>query len=295
MGSFLKFLKRENHTMAARYDRAITVFSPDGHLFQVEYAQEAVKKGSTAVGVRGKEVVVLGVEKKAVAKLQDERTVQKICVLDNHVMMAFAGLTADARIIIKRARQECQSYRLTVEDPVSLEYITRHVAGMKQRYTQYAGRRPYGISCLLTGFDDDGTPHLYQTDPAGVYTEWKANSIGRNAKTVREFLEKNFPNEGAQTEHDTIKLAVKALLEVVQLGGKNLEIAVMARGQPMRMMNLDEIEVYVKEIEEEKEKEAALKKRERGTTYPKLEHKYITMRKSYWSYEYRKLFLFCFK
>lgn len=254
--------------MAGRYDRAITVFSPDGHLFQVEYAQEAVKKGSTAVGVRGKDVVVLGVEKKAVAKLQDERTVQKICVLDNHVMMAFAGLTADARIIIKRARQECQSYRLTVEDPVSLEYITRHVAGMKQRYTQYAGRRPYGISCLLTGFDDDGTPHLYQTDPAGVYTEWKANAIGRNAKTVREFLEKNFPSTDVQnvTEHDTIKLAVKALLEVVQLGGKNLEIAVMSRGQPMRMMNLDEIEIYVKEIDEEKEKEAAQKKRERGTT-----------------------------
>ena len=92
--------------------------------------------------------------------------------------------------------QECQSYRLTVEDPVSLEYITRYVAGMKQRYTQFAGRRPYGISCLLTGFDDDGSPHLYQTDPAGVYTEWKANAIGRNAKTVREFLEKNFPNDG---------------------------------------------------------------------------------------------------
>lgn len=144
---------------------------------------------------------------------------------------------------------------------MSLEYITRHVAGMKQRYTQYAGRRPYGISCLLTGFDDDGTPHLYQTDPAGVYTEWTANAIGRNAKTVREFLEKNFPKEGVENEHDTIKLAVKALLEVVQLGGKNLEIAVMAKNQPMRMMNLEEIEKYVKEIDEEKEREAALKKR----------------------------------
>ncbi len=96
----------------------------------MEYAQEAVKKGSTAVGVRGAGVVVLGVEKKAVAKLQEERTVQKICVLDDHVIMAFAGLTADARILIKKARVECQSHKLTVEDPVTLEYITRHVAGM---------------------------------------------------------------------------------------------------------------------------------------------------------------------
>ncbi len=135
---------------------------------------------------------------------------------------------------------------------------------MKQRYTQFAGRRPFGISCLITGFDDDGTPHLYQTDPAGVYTEWKANAIGRNAKTVREFLEKNFPTEGAlDTEHATIKLATKALLEVVQLGGKNLEIAVMKRGEPMRMMDTDEIETYVKEIEKEKEAEAAQKRRER--------------------------------
>jgi len=254
--------------MAARYDRAITVFSPDGHLFQVEYAQEAVKKGSTAVGVRGRDVVVLGVEKKAVAKLQDERTVQKICVLDNHVMMAFAGLTADARIIMKKARQECQSYKLTVEDPVSLEYITRYVAGMKQRYTQSSGRRPFGMSCLLTGFDEvDGTPHLYQTDPAGVYTEWKANAIGRNAKTVREFLEKNWSPEAVADEKGTVKLAVKALLEVVQLGGKNLEVAVMRRKQSndetqaMVMLPVEEVEKYVAEIEEEKEKEAAANKR----------------------------------
>jgi len=253
--------------MAARYDRAITVFSPDGHLFQVEYAQEAVKKGSTAVGVRGKDIVVLGVEKKATAKLQDERTVQKICVLDDHVMMAFAGLTADARIIMKKARQECQSYKLTVEDPVSLEYITRHVAGMKQRYTQSSGRRPFGISCLITGFDDDGTPHLYQTDPAGVYAEWKANAIGRNAKTVREFLEKNWTVEAVDTEEGATKLAVKALLEVVQLGGKNLEIAVMRKGddpKQMKMLPVETIEKYVAEIEEEKEKEAADKTKKKA-------------------------------
>jgi 20S proteasome subunit alpha 4 len=247
----------------AGYDRAITVFSPDGHLFQVEYAQEAVKKGSTAVGVRGKDVVVLGVEKKAVAKLQEDRTVRKICQLDEHVLMAFAGLTADARVLIKQARTECQSHRLTVEDPVTLEYITRHIASLKQRYTQSNGRRPFGISCLITGFDYDKTPRLYQTDPSGTYHEWKANAIGRNAKTVREFLEKNYTPENVETEELTVKLAIKALLEVVQSGGKNLEVAVMRQETGLQMLDVSEIERVVKVVEKEKEEEAVSKKKDK--------------------------------
>ncbi|CAH0404987.1 unnamed protein product [Chilo suppressalis] len=249
--------------MSARYDRAITVFSPDGHLLQVEYAQEAVRKGSTAVGVRGADVVVLGVEKKSVAKLQEERTVRKICLLDDHVVMAFAGLTADARILINRAQIECQSHKLTVEDPVTLEYITRYIAGLKQKYTQSNGRRPFGISCLIGGFDYDGQPHLFQTEPSGIYYEWKANATGRSAKTVREFLEKNYTQEEVANEKGAVKLAIRALLEVVQSGQKNLEIAVMRRGQPMHMLDLDTINSYVSVIEKEKEEEAEKKKQKK--------------------------------
>jgi len=250
-------------SMSARYDRAITVFSPDGHLFQVEYAQEAVKKGSTAVGVRGNSVVVLGVEKKAVAKLQEDRTVRKIALLDDHVALAFAGLTADARILINRARVECQSHKLTVEDPVTLEYITRFIAQLKQKYTQSNGRRPFGLSSLIIGFDHDGTPHLYQTDPSGTYHEWKANAIGRSAKTVREFLEKHYTEEVVSTEKETIKLALKALLEVVQSGSKNMEVAIMRSGEALKMMDSEEIEKYIEEIEKEKEEEAEKKKQKK--------------------------------
>lgn len=247
------------------YDRAITVFSPDGHLFQVEYAQEAVKKGSTAVGIRGKNIVVLGVERKAVAKLQEPRTVRKICLIDNHVVMAFAGLTADARILVNRARVECQSHKLTVEDPVTVEYITRHVASLKQRYTQSNGRRPFGLSTLIAGFDYDGRPNLFQTDPSGTYHSWKANAIGRSAKTVREYLEKHYTDEVADSDDESIKLAIKALLEVVQSGGKNIELAIMKNGETMKILPSEEIAKFVEIIEKEKEAEAEKKKQQKGS------------------------------
>lgn len=240
------------------YDRAITVFSPDGHLFQVDYAQLAAANGATAVGVKGTNVVVLGVEKKSKAVLQEDRTMRKICKLDSHLTLAFAGLTADARVLINKARIEAQSFRLTVEDAPSVEYMARFIARIQQRYTQRGGRRPFGLSTLIAGFDRDGSPHLFQTDPSGVYSEWMATAIGRNFKTVREYLEKHFEEEKTTDEASAVKLTIQALLEVVESGSKNIEIAVLRPGETTPcVLDSEKVQEIVDQIVKEKEEAEA--------------------------------------
>uniref|UniRef100_A0A5S6QKD6 Proteasome subunit alpha type n=1 Tax=Trichuris muris TaxID=70415 RepID=A0A5S6QKD6_TRIMR len=191
-----------------RYDRAITIFSPDGHLFQVEYAQEAVKKGSVAIGVKGKDCVILAVEKKMIAKLQEERTVRKINRIDEHIIMAFAGLNADARVLTNMARVEAQSWRLTMEDAPPVGHIARYLANTMQRYTQSNGRRPFGVSAIVAGINADGTPHLFQVEPSGTYYEWKANCTGRSTSIIRSFLEKKYSEEKCQDAPQSVEACV---------------------------------------------------------------------------------------
>lgn len=229
-------------------------------LIEVEYAGEAVKRGTCSVGVKGKDCVVLGCERRSTLKLQDPRTTpSKICKIDDHVLLSFAGLNADSRILIDKARVEAQSHKLNLDDSVTIEYMTRYIAGIQQRYTQSGGVRPFGIATLIAGFDpNDKTPRLFQTEPSGVFNSWKANSIGKNSKTVREFLEKNYTED--MSDEETTNLTIKALLEVVQTGAKNIEICVIQAGSFKRLTN-DELQVLVDKIEEEKKIENEKKKK----------------------------------
>jgi len=219
---------------------------------------QAVSKGAAIVGVKGENVVVLAAERRAAAKLQDARTMKKIVKIDNNIVAAFAGLTADARVLINQARVQAQSYRLTYEDDPSVEFMAKWIAQLQQKYTQMGGVRPYGVTSLIAGFDHDGTPQLFQTDPSGVMSAWKAVAAGKNDKFVREFLEKNYA--AGLTREAAVRLTLKGLLEVVDSGEGNIEVLVLTSNEQAEFMKDEEVMEIVKAIEAEKEAESEKKK-----------------------------------
>ncbi len=196
----------------AAYDRAITVFSPDGRLFQVEYAREAVRTGSTSMALVCKDGVVMLAHKRVPSPLTVGSSHEKIFQVDSHAAASSSGLVADARKLVDFARLEAQRHRLLYNEEMPVELLAKKIGDHIQFYTQYAGVRPYGVSILLAGAD--GGLHVFETDPSGAIFEYKAVAIGAGKKTVEEFLEKEYKD--GMSLADGMKLAVKAMRKAAE-------------------------------------------------------------------------------
>ena len=181
------------------YDRAITVFSPDGRLYQVEYAIETVRRGAIAIGIKCGDGIVIAVEERP-RKLQISKIAQKIFQIDDHVGVAAAGYIPDARSQVDNARFFSQSNKMIYDEPVEVETIVKHLADQSQQYTQYAGVRPFGVALILGGVVG-GKPELFLTDPSGTYISYNAIAIGSGSDRVTDFL------EGAYNEDLTLESA----------------------------------------------------------------------------------------
>ena len=206
------------------YDWEITVFSPDGRLFQVEYAREAVKRGTTTVGIKFKGGIALIVDKRITSRLIEPSSIEKIFKIDEHIGCATSGLVADARALVERARIEAQINRLTYESPIQVKALARKICDFKQTYTQYGGVRPFGTALLIGGVDDTGA-HLFATDPSGAMMEYKATAEGEGRDAAMEYFEKNY--EEGMSMKKAIDLGIEAIKRVKKDKGGEIEIGII--------------------------------------------------------------------
>ncbi len=230
------------------YDRAITVFSPDGRLFQVEYALAAVDRGPTIVGISCSEGVVIGAEEKIESKLQDPNFSQKIYAVDEHLGAAVVGISSDARILIDESRVYSQSNRLMYDEPIDVEMVTKRVGDLMQIYTQHAGVRPFGVSIIFGGVDKAGA-RLFATDPIGSYRSYRALAIGIGRETVENILREEY-NENLSL-NDAIRLAIKCLTRSLQARDEQarIKIAVIpTKTKTFTLLSNEEIEKCQAEV-----------------------------------------------
>jgi proteasome alpha subunit len=230
------------------YDRAITVFSPDGRLYQVEYAREAVKRGTTAVGIKAKDGVVLIVDKRVSSKLLEASSIEKIFKIDEHIGVASSGLVGDARALVDRARVECQINRVSYDEPIEVEALSKKICDHMQSLTQYGGIRPYGTALLIAGVSD-GEVRLFETDPSGTLLEYKATGIGIGRPAAMKVFEEEYTSE--IEIKDAIPLGLKALHSATE--GKfdvdQVEIGVILKATPVfRKMSRQEVASFVEQF-----------------------------------------------
>ena len=227
------------------YDWASTIFSPDGRLFQVEYAREAVKRGTTTVGLKYTDGVVLIVDKRISSSLIEPDSIEKIFKIDDHIGCATSGLVADARVLVDRSRLDAQINEITYDEKIPIKTLVKRICDFKQAYTQYGGARPFGTTLLIAGVDKAG-PQLFATDPSGAYMEYKANSEGQGRSDAMAYFEEKYK------ENMTLEEAIDMSIKAIQKGSKGklnpdaIEIAVIDAKEKFRRLSHDESKNYVK-------------------------------------------------
>ena len=240
---------------AAGYDKGISIFSPDGRLFQVEYAREAVKRGTTSLGVKSAEGIVLVVDKRPSSKLVEPTSIEKIFQIDEHIGAATSGLVADARKLIEQARMESQVNKITFNEPIPVEMLAKKICDMKQMYTQHGGVRPFGSALIIGGVNDSGS-RLFETDPSGALIEYKATAIGAGRAVAMEVFEKDYTED--ITLADAMELALDAIYEATEgkTTNESVEIAVIEqKTHSYRKLSDDEMSEHVEELLIRKSKE----------------------------------------
>lgn len=206
------------------YDRAITIFSPDGRLYQVEYAIEAVRRGWSTLGIKVTGGVVLAAEQRIVSSLAE--VTEKIQQIDDHIGISFSGFFPDARVLIDKARTYAQIHRLLYDEPILVETLAKRICDILQIYTQHGGVRPFGVALLIGGVDDYG-PQLIGAEPSGAYMKYYAHSLGSGESTIESILEKEYRRD--MSIEEAIQLALKALKAVMEgnISPERVELAVI--------------------------------------------------------------------
>lgn len=232
-----------------QYDTDVTTWSPAGRLFQVEYAMEAVKQGSAAIGLRSKTHVVLACVNKANSELSSHQ--KKIFKVDDHIGVAIAGLTADGRVLSRYMRSECINHSFTYESPLPVGRLVVQLADKAQVCTQRSWKRPFGVGLLVGGLDESGA-HLYYNCPSGNYFEYQAFAIGSRSQAAKTYLERRFGNFVDSSWDDLIKDALIATRETLQ--GEKLKssictVAVMGVGEPFHILDQETVQQLIDKFE----------------------------------------------
>ncbi|KAL6074786.1 Proteasome subunit alpha type-4 [Balamuthia mandrillaris] len=240
--------------MARRYDSRTTIFSPEGRLYQVEYAMEAISHAGAAVGILAQDGVVLAAEKKITSKLLEPGTrSEKMYKIDDNVACAVAGITADANILLNYARLAAQRYLFTYQEPIPIEQLVQQICDTKQGYTQYGGLRPFGVSLLYAGWDKHHGFQLFHSDPSGNYGGWKATAIGANNQGATSILKQDYKED--MTVKDAVQLAIKVIsktMDSTSLSPEKLEFATLTKNPETQKTEFHkltnaEVETYLKD------------------------------------------------